>query len=198
MNEDSSVELQGLLDRLRKGDREARRLLLERACERLRRLAGRMLHGSFPELARRHELDSVVHETWVRLLQALDQTEPLTVADFFRLAAHKFRQVLLDMAQSERRRAQREVLGLSGADGAGPAPPAASTTCDPARLALWTEFHETVATLGEQERAVFELHYYLELPQAEIARVLELHPRKVSYLWIAATEKLGEGLDTSL
>ena len=198
MNEDSSVELQGLLDRLRKGDREARRLLLERACERLRRLAGRMLHGSFPELARRHELDSVVHETWVRLLQALDQTEPLTVADFFRLAAHKFRQVLLDMAQSERRRAQREVLGLSGADSEGPAPSAASTSYDPARLALWTEFHEKVATLSEQERAVFEMHYYLELPQTEIAQVFKLHPRKVSYLWIAATEKLGEGLDAAL
>ena len=197
MDEGGSAELQALLDRLRQGDREARRLLLERACERLRRLAGRMLHGSFPELARRHELDSVVHETWVRLLQALDKAEPPTVADFFRLAAHKFRQVLLDMAQGERRRARREALGLSGADGAGPAPPAAGTTHDPARLALWTEFHEKVATLGEQERAVFEMHYYLELPQAEIARVLDLHPRKVSYLWVAATEKLGEGLDAA-
>jgi RNA polymerase sigma factor (sigma-70 family) len=198
MAEDDSVELQGLLDRLRQGDREARRLLLERACERLRRLAGRMLHGSFPEVARRHEVDSVVHETWVRLLQALDKTEPPTVADFFRLAALKFRQVLLDMAQGERRRAQREVLGLSGADSAGPVPDGAGTTHDPARLALWTEFHEKVATLSEQERAVFEMHYYLELPQAEIARVLGLHPRKVSYLWIAATEKLGEELDASL
>jgi RNA polymerase sigma factor (sigma-70 family) len=149
-------------------------------------------------VARRHELDSVVHETWVRLLQALDKTEPATVADFFRLAALKFRQVLLDLAQSERRRAQREVLGLSGADRAGPASSDGSTTHDPARLTLWTEFHEKVATLNEQERAVFEMHYYLELPQAEIARVLELHPRKVSYLWIAATEKLGEALDAAL
>ena len=198
MDADDSVVLQGLLDRLREGDREARRLLLERACERLRRLAGRILHGSFPEMARRHELDSVVHETWVRLMQAVEKTEPATVADFFRLAAHKFRQVLLDMAQGERRRAQREVLGLSGADGAGPAPSAADTTHDPARLALWTEFHEKVATLSEQERAVFEMHYYLDLPQAEIAQVLGLHPRKVSYLWIAATEKLGEGLDAVL
>jgi hypothetical protein len=48
------------------------------------------------------------------------------------------------------------------------------------------------------EEPVFKMHYYLELPQAEIAQVLELHPRKVSYLWIAATEKLGEGLDTGL
>jgi len=198
MDADDSVVLQILLDRLRQGDRQARRLLLERACERLRRLARRMLHGSFPEVARRHELDSVVHETWLRLLQTLDKTEPPTVVDFFRLAAHKFRQVLLDMAQGERRRAQREVLGLSGTYSDGLAPAAASATHDPARLALWTEFHEKVATLGEQERAVFEMHYYLELPQAEIAKVLELHPRKVSYLWIAATEKLGDGLAAAL
>jgi RNA polymerase sigma factor (sigma-70 family) len=197
MQDDGSAELQGLLDRLRQGDRQARRLLLERACERLRRLAGHMLHGSFPELACRHEVDSVVHETWLRLLQALEKTEPPTVADFFRLAAHKFRQVLLDMTQSERRRAQREVLVLSGTDSQRPASSGA-TTHDPARLALWTEFHEKVAALSDQERAVFEMHYYLGLPQAEIAQVLELHPRKVSYLWIAATEKLGEGLDGAL
>jgi RNA polymerase sigma factor (sigma-70 family) len=198
MDDDGGGELQALLDRLRQGDREARRLLLERACERLRRLAARMLHGSFPDVARRHELDSVVHETWMRLFQALEKSEPPTVADFFRLAAHKFRQVLLDMAQAERRLAQREVIGLSQADGGGPTPSAAGTTHDPARLALWTEFHETVTALGDQERAVFEMHYYLDLPQSQIARVLELHPRKVSYLWIAATEKLGEKLDAVL
>src|SRR5262245_60292212 len=194
MNEESSVELQGLLDRLRQGDRKARRLLLDRACERLRRLAGRMLHGSFPELARRHEVDSVVHETWVRLLQALERTEPPTVAAFFRLAPHKVRQVLLDMAQGERRRGQRERIGFSEMDAAPQPPTAANRTYDPSRLALWTEFHEKVATLEEQERTVFEMHYYLDLPQAEIARVLDLHPRKVSYLWVAATEKLGEVL----
>src|SRR6516164_10484785 len=163
MDESGSVELQGLLDRLRQGDREARRLVLERACERLRRLAGRMLHGSFPELARRHEVDSIVHETWVRLLQALDKTEPPTVADFFRLAALKFRQVLLDMAQSERRRAQHEVIGLKGPDSDGNTPSFGNSTYDPARLALWTEFHENVNTLNDQERAVFEMHYYLDL-----------------------------------
>jgi RNA polymerase sigma factor (sigma-70 family) len=193
MATDDSALIQGLLDRLRQGDRAARQQLLERACERLRRLAGRMLHGSFPDLARRHDVDSVVHEAWGRLLQALDQTEPRTVADFLRLAAHKFRQVLLDMAQGERRRARREALGFSG-DESGPA---ASDTYDPARLALWTGFHEKVATLGELERAVFEMHYYLELPQAEIARILELHPRKVSYLWVAATEKLGDEVDAA-
>src|SRR5262249_56480910 len=117
------------------------------------------MQGAFLGLAHRDEMDSVVHETWVRLLQALDKTEPPTVADFFRLAAHKFRQVLLDMAQGERRRAQREVLGLSGADGAGPAPSGASTTHDPARLALWAAFPDEVHALRAQRRPVIELHH---------------------------------------
>ena len=192
---DDSIVLQGLLDRMNQGDRAARRELLERACERLRRLANTMLAGSFPALRQQHELDSVVHETWLRLLQALEQVEPPTVADFFRLAAHKVRQVLLDMADRQRRRAAREVSGLGGDSDWGAVASVAGHTLDPARLALWSEFHGWVANLPEDERQVFELHYYLELPQAEIARMLDLHPRKVSYLWVAGTDRLADELD---
>jgi len=194
MNDDSAI-LQGLLDRMKQGDRSARRELLDRACGRLRRLVGTMLAGSFPEVQRRHDLDSVVHETWLRLLQALDQTEPPTVVDFFRLAAHKVRQVLLDVADRQRRPAARAVLGVGDSSGLqGPAV-GGSETLDPARLALWSELHGKVADLPEDERQVFEMHYYLELPQAEIARLLELHPRKVSYLWVAATDRLADVLE---
>jgi len=178
--------LQSLLDRVAAGDVAARRAVLDRACERLRRLAATMLHGSFPAVRRNHELDSVVHETWLRMIQALESVQPPTVADFFRLAAHKIRQVLLDLADRQRRLEQREVLGQEALDGHG------QLTYDPGKLAQWTEFHQKVAGLAEDERTVFEMHYYLEIPQAEIARMLNLHPRKVSYLWIAATEKLAD------
>ena len=77
MGDDSSQVLQALLDRMNQGDRAAQRELLERACGRLRRLAGTMLAGSFPALRARHELDSVVNQTWLRLVQALDATEDL-------------------------------------------------------------------------------------------------------------------------
>jgi RNA polymerase sigma factor (sigma-70 family) len=192
---DDSLVLQGLLDRMNQGDRAARHELLDRACARLRRLANAMLAGSFPALRGRHELDSVVHEAWLRLLQALEQVEPPTVADFFRLAAHKVRQVLLDMADRQRRRAAREAPAPGGDsdtwgfDGVG------GDTLDPARLALWSEFHARAADLPEGERQVFELHYYLGLPQAEVARVLGLHPRKVSYLWVAATQRLADEME---
>jgi DNA-directed RNA polymerase specialized sigma24 family protein len=59
---------------------------------------------------------------------------------------------------------------------------------------MWTELHQQVELLPSDERAVFEMHYYLGMPQADIARVLDLHPRKVSHLWIAATDKLADGV----
>jgi RNA polymerase sigma factor (sigma-70 family) len=185
----TSVELQALIDRAGTGDRAARRELLARACDRLRRLAARIFRESFPALGNRHELDSVVHEAWLRLATALEAANPPTVTDFFRLAAHKIRQVLLDMADRQRRLANRETIGLSGVAGGCP-----DGTFDPARLAAWTEFHRRVDTLPADERAVFELHHYLGLPQAEVARALDLHPRKVSYLWVAATERLADGM----
>jgi len=194
MIQDTTQELQPLLDLLRQGDKAARRAFLELICGRLRRLATTILHGSFSGLQARHDVDSVVHETWLRLMQALDKADPPTVADFFRLAAHKIRQVLLDMAERQRRIDQRETFLSRGdsqeGDGGGPG----SQTYDSARLAQWTEFHNKVGRLEESERTVFEMHYYLGLPQAEIAKTLDLHPRKVSYLWIAATEKLADEL----
>lgn len=192
MNQDTTYQLQTLLDRLRRGDKAARREFLERACDRLRRLAGKILFGSFPALQRRHDVDSVVHETWLRLIQAIDKADPPTVADFFRLAAHKIRQVLLDMADRQRRLSQRETFFSRGDDHSHAAAEPANQTYDGAQLAQWTEFHQRVENLDELERTVFEMHYYLGLPQAEIAKTLDLHPRKVSYLWTAATEKLAD------
>jgi len=195
MTADATVELQVLIDRLRQGDRRECRALLERAHGRLRKLAGRILSLSFPALRGRHDLDSIVDETWLRLVQALEKCEPATVTDFFRLAAHKIRQVLLDLTGRQRRRLGREAApgGEASSTDNGPAEPS-DQSHDPARLALWTELHNTVAALPEQERSVFEMHYYLGFPQTEIARLLGLHPRKVSYLWVAATDKLARGL----
>ena len=193
MNDDGTVELQNLLDQLRQGDPAAKRAFLDRASVRLRRLAAKMLYGSFPALQNQHDVDSVAHETWLRLIQALDKTDPPTVEDFFRLAAHKIRQVLLDMTAQHKKRGHQ--LNVSDSTSSNPIELAGNQTYNAERLALWTEFHNKVDTLPEQERAVFEMHYYLDLPQAEIARLLNLHPRKVSYLWVAATEHLAEGID---
>jgi RNA polymerase sigma-70 factor (ECF subfamily) len=64
------------------------------------------------------------------------------------------------------------------------------TSCDPERIAKWTEFHERVDELPEEERAVVNLCFYFNLTQAEAARRLGVHPRQVSRLWASAIRKL--------
>jgi RNA polymerase sigma factor (sigma-70 family) len=187
MDGDTTLRLQSLLDRMNAGDPAARRELIARAYDRLRLLAGAILNRSFPTLRNRHDLDSVLHDSYIRLVQALDSVTAPTVADFFRLAARKINHVLLDLIDRHRRHGRGDGLSGFAAD-----PPDQSH--DPARLALWAEFHAQAARLPDGPREVFELQYYLDLSQAEIAVLLNLHPRKVSRLWQSAKDHLAAAL----
>ena len=198
MDGQTTSDLVNLIERLVKGDDDARRLLLERAHLRLVRIAATIFRADFPALHHRHELESVVSEAWLRLDSSLEAVQPRTVDQFFGLVIVKIRQVLLDMA----RRQQRADRGrrYPALEPGGPDAPAAfepdDTTHEPGRLALLTEFHQKVAALPGDERRVFELLYYGGLTQAEIARVMALHPRKVCRLWFSATQQLAEWADT--
>jgi RNA polymerase sigma factor (sigma-70 family) len=132
----------------------------------------------------------------MRLMKALETTRPESAKEFYTLMFHKVRQVLLDMARRQTRDDARcrqspdetEDSDASAGGGEG------DTTHDPARLALWTEFHRQVNNLPDEQRLVFDFHFYAGVPQAEIARLLDLHPKQVSRLWLAATGQLGHWL----
>jgi RNA polymerase sigma factor (sigma-70 family) len=198
MDGQTTSDLVNLIERLGQGDDDARRLLLERAHQRLVRIAATIFRADFPALHQRHELESVVSEAWLRLDSSLEAVQPHTVDEFFGLVIVKIRQVLLDMA----RRQQRADRGgrfpapeRDGRDARGTFEPG-DTTHEPGRLALLAEFHQKVTSLLGDERRVFELLYYGGLTQAEIARVIGLHPRKVCRLWFSATQHLAEWADT--
>jgi RNA polymerase sigma-70 factor (ECF subfamily) len=197
VTDDTTTDLQLLIDRLRRGDDAARRELLRRAHDRLLRIAATVFREDFPALEGRHDLESVVSEVWMRLAAALEKTRPETVEGFFGLVFLKVRQVLLDMARRQRqadaRRGQRPGDG-SGSDGLAEFDQP-DTTHDPGRLAMLTEFHEQIETLPEDQRRIFELHYYGGFTQAEIARMLGLHRKQVSRLWLTATGRLAQWLD---
>jgi RNA polymerase sigma factor (sigma-70 family) len=188
MTDDTTLaDLEVLLLRLRQGDSEARHRLLLRTYDRLRKLTAALLCRSFPRLRREHQLESVLHEAWIRLDQALAGCVPPTPRDFFRFASYKVRQVLLDMvARLDRRREEpfepgpdAEVADLSGC---------------PEQLASWTEFHERVAALPAQQREVFELRYYHGLTNRQVAELLALSQKACSRLWLAASEHVAEAL----
>jgi RNA polymerase sigma factor (sigma-70 family) len=197
MTDDTTADLQLLIDRLRRGDDAARRELLRRAHDRLLKIAATVFREDFPSLQGRHDLESVVSEVWMRLVGALEKTHPQTVEGFFGLVFLKVRQVLLDMAQRQRRIDAR--WGGRPVD-AGESDSLAEfdrpdTSHDPGKLALLTEFHEQIERLPEDQRRIFELHYYGGFSQAEIAQMLGVHKKQVSRLWLTSTGRLAQWLD---
>lgn len=196
MSDPTDSVYQPILDRLRHGDDTAVRELTDLAYSRLRRLVAKIMNQSFPGV--RRDVDSVLNETWMRLYQALVKVKPPTPADFFRFAAHKVRQVLLDVAERDRRIGRREVM-LAPPDSSdiswnfGDAD-SSNESYNPAALEQWAEFHRRVEQLPDDTREVFKLHWYLGLTQADIATALGKEPKQVSRLWLRATSELASHL----
>lgn len=197
-----SVLIQGWLDQLRAGDESARGRLLDCACKRLERLTRTML-ASYPRLKRWEQTDDVLQNSLLRLYRALAEVHPATARDFFRLAALNIRRELLDLAKHYygpcgpgARHAS--TTGEVDSDGhAAPFEPAApSTELD--RLAFWTEFHDRVEHLPDEEREVFDLLWYQELSQAEAAGLLNVSERTIKRRWAAARLKLHDLLRGAL
>lgn len=193
----TSAELQSLIDRLMAGDPEAPKLLLDRAYGRLERIVRKTFHQRYAGLENQHDTASIVSETYLRLHAALGSIQakaaprasPMDLGDFFRFVASKTHQVCIDLIRKGRVR--RPTAGAGGADEASGAEQiAAPEGADPGLLAQWTEFHDRVERLPDEEREVFQMCFYLDLKRAEAAQVLGIHPKEASRRWVGATEKL--------
>ncbi len=182
--------------RLARGDVDAAKELTGRFYERLSRIASTIYHRSYPSLQGRHDLESVLGEAWVRLLKAIEKTHPRTVDDVYRLAVRHVRFAFVDVIKKQRREDARranapQFSDRSGVENFDPA----SSTLDPARLALWTEFQNKLASLPDDEREVFLLHGMGNYTQAEIAATRGLPPYKVSRLWLSGSGKLADSIE---
>jgi RNA polymerase sigma-70 factor (ECF subfamily) len=191
--------MQRCLERLRAGDATARGELLRHANEQLTRLARRLLRDS-PHVRRWEETGDVLQNSSLRLLKALAEVTPRSLAEFFGLAALQVRRELIDLA---RKLYGPEGLGAHHASvrgdpdasgGQAPALDPGQSTCDPARLADWTEFHRLVDALPAEEREVFDLVYYQDLTQEEAAAVLGVTDRTVRKRWRAARLRVHDAL----
>ena len=185
----------GWLDLMRAGDTTARLKLIEHACERLRGLARKMLRR-YPKVHRWEETDDVFVEAVTRLHRALETVQPESPRHFYNLAATQIRRVLIDLS---RRYYGAEGLG-SHHDTAvrtpeGDTPPKyeqPDSTGEPASLAEWTDFHQQIEALPEEEREVFNLLWYEELTHEQAAEVLGVTARTVRRHWQDARYRLAK------
>jgi RNA polymerase sigma-70 factor (ECF subfamily) len=199
----TTVQIQGWLDRLRAGEESARGPLLDCACKRLERLTRKML-SSYARLKRWEQTDDVLQNALLRLYRSLSEVQPTTARDFFRLAALNIRRELLDLAKHYYGPCGPGARHASVAGEANPQgntaafEPTAPSSQDMDRLGFWTEFHAQVERLPEEEREVFDLLWYQELSQAEAATLLNVSERTIKRRWAAARLKLHDVLRGSL
>jgi RNA polymerase sigma-70 factor (ECF subfamily) len=196
--ENTTLEIERCLDRLRHGEDAARRQLLDRACQRLRLLIRKMFLDH-ADLRRWEDSDDVLQETMLRLHRALDEVAPSSARDFFRLAAQHVRWQLLDLARrcfGPHGLAAGRRQGDAGAE-QSLAAAAAPSSCEPDRLEVWTAFHEQVAALPDEEREAVDLLWYQGLTQAEAAAVLDISERTLKRRWQAARLRLHAALHES-
>ncbi|MEM9354840.1 MAG: RNA polymerase sigma factor [Pseudomonadota bacterium] len=175
---DTTTELQGLLDRATDGDESAYGDLVDRSSERLGRLAKKMLR-SYPRVRRWEMTDDVLQAAMLRLHQSLSSARPVTVRQYFGLANRQIHRTLVDLA-----RHYYGVYGLGAnhnTDGGTISGHAvdrmarlASDNTVPSNMLEWTAFHEAIETLPSDEREAFELVWYSGQTVRDTAEVLSV------------------------
>jgi RNA polymerase sigma factor (sigma-70 family) len=192
---DRTAQLQICLDRLQTGDEAARQELLTQACERLQRLTRKMLRGD-ARVKRWEQTDDVFQNSALRLYRALQDVRPGSVQEFFRLAAVQIRRELIDLARhyyGPEGHGAHSLTDHGKADADGTLRSAAEPddlTHEPARLAMWQEFHQQVETLPNDQREVFDLLWYQDLTEAEAAALLDVSVRTIQRRWQSARLRL--------
>jgi RNA polymerase sigma-70 factor (ECF subfamily) len=203
MADASATQLQVWIERMNGGDAEAQNQLVGHACERLRRLTRKMLRD-FPRVHRQEDTDDVLNSAVLRLMRALEVVRLDSVADFFRLAAVQIRRELLDLARhhASRRQAQPQDAPKAGDDssdsGLTPAEGESDSSCQPHRLALWTEFHQQIEALPARLREVVGLRWYHGLTVDQTAAVLNVSEATVKRWWLEARLRLQDALGGAL
>ncbi len=196
--ENQSVLIEGWIRRLNAGDAEARKELLNCACDRLTRLARKMLRG-FQRVKRWEATDDVMQNALLRLYRTLAEVQPATSMEFYRLAATNIRRELLDLAKHYYGphglgANYATVEGATGQVLAGMVHAPSETGDSSNRLEAWAAFHEQVEQLPDEDKAVFDLLWYQHLSQAEVAKLLAVSERTVKRRWASARLKLHEAL----
>jgi RNA polymerase sigma factor (sigma-70 family) len=174
------------------GDEAALNALLRHCGERLTFLTRRML-GDYRRVRRWAETDDVLQNALLRLVAALRQVKPATSRDFLALATLQIRRELIDLARHfygpEGLGARHDSRGNRESHEREPVDPPDARS-EPSSLAQWTELHEQIGALPEEEREVVGLLFYQGMSQNEAAEVLNISVRTLQRRWHDALCKL--------
>ena len=190
----TDTQLQNLIELAASGKKSARQALLDHACDRLLRLTRKMFHG-YPNLRRWEQTDDVFQNSLIRLHRALAEVKVESVRHFFNLAAVQVRRELLDLAKHH---FGPHGIGANHHTDGQPADEAGGSLHgkddEPNDPAKWTEFHQHVEALPDEEKEVVNLLWYEGLTQDETAKLLGIALRTVKRRWHSARLKLYEVL----
>jgi RNA polymerase sigma factor (sigma-70 family) len=199
MNTPTTVHLQRCLRLLHDHEPAARSELLAYAQRRLKALADRMFFR-FQSLHSREHADDLLQEALLRLWQSLEAVGPTTVDAFMGLAALQMRRALCDLAKRHHNRNRfdskmPDVMPQIVSDSASLTRVSQMESAAPEDLMRWSEFHLAAGRLPEPERTAFDLLYYHELPQEEVAQMMNVSDRQVRRYWQSARRKLFEMME---
>jgi RNA polymerase sigma-70 factor (ECF subfamily) len=183
--------MQELLRQAVAGDEVAVDALLRHSTARLGSLTRRML-GSFDRVKRWADAEDVLQNAMMRLLVALREVRPATPRDFLALATLQIRRELLDLARQfygPHGIGAHHDSGMNG-DSQRPGAEKSDISHEPCSLAQWTELHQQIDALPDEEREVVGLLFYQGLSQAEAAEVLQMSLRTLQRRWHDALCKL--------
>jgi RNA polymerase sigma factor (sigma-70 family) len=200
MKDPTTVVLQKCLQRWLLHDRNARQELLLFAKRRLRELVAREF-SRYPSLRNFEQTDDLLQESMFRLWQSMEEVKPVSVIEFMGLAALQIRRCLCDLARKHHGRS-KQILSDDGDGNQVPRPrfvPLNSKIGDPNQespdiLLNWAEFHDAAGMLPEPERTAFDLLFYGDLPQPEVAGLMNVSERQVRRYWQNARRILGKQL----
>jgi RNA polymerase sigma-70 factor (ECF subfamily) len=193
---DSTIAVRHWLERHKEGDDSARRELLEISMRRLRLLARKIL-ADIPSVRQFEDTDDLLQNSALRLWKCLQNHQPESAIDYFRLAACLIRRELIDLSRHHfGHRAAKGHLetGLSSVSESaiqgGRQFPTNDDTSDPQKLSQWTEFHEYVEGLPEEDRSLFDLLWYQGLTMERSSELLGIPLRTLGRRWKMARVRL--------
>ena len=173
------TEVTGLLDQLNRGDKSAAEQLLPLVYDELRKLAGSKMAGERP--GQTLDATSLVHEAYIRLVDADRAQHWNGRGHFFAAAAEAMRRILVDNARSKRSKKR-------GGEG---------VRLDLDEIAVVAiDRHEEVldidasieglAKVDPAAAQLVKLRYFVGLTIPQAAEALEISPRNADFLWAYA------------